>query len=216
MSGSGEPKGQPRRNRWHFLGGAALVLIVGVALIAWLWDWNWFRPLVEARLSAALGRPITIDRLEVHPGRVTQVSIYGLKAANPSGFDAANSATLNRLSMTFEAETWLRSRRIVIPLIELDQPHIDYVQADSGKSNWYIAGSSLSSAPPEIGNIRIDAGVAHIHMEKEQADATMSIASQGDSVVVNGKGTYAGQPIVVQALGGALLTRYVMPLHLSD
>src|ERR1700722_15884778 len=185
MSASGELKGRPRQSKWHWLGGSALVLIVGAALLAWLWDWNWFRPLVEARLSAALGRPVTIDRLEVHPGRITQVSVYGVKAANPPGFDSANSATLNRLSMTFEAETWLRSRRIVIPLIEIDQPEIDYVQNNSGKSNWDITGSSSSSAPPEIGTLQIRAGVAHVHMEKEEADATMNVATQGNSVVVN-------------------------------
>ncbi len=130
-----EAKVPPRRRKLRWLGGSALVLIAAVALLAWLWDWNWFRPLVEARLSAGFGRSVTIDRLEVHPGRITQISVYEVAAANPAEFDGARSATIKRFSMSFEAETWLRSKRIVIPLIELDQPNVNYMQNIYGKSN---------------------------------------------------------------------------------
>jgi hypothetical protein len=162
--------------------------------------------LVETRLSSSLGRSVSIDRLEVHPGRVTQISLYGIKAANPTGFDGPQSAAIERLGVAFELETWLRSRRIVVPLIELDHPDIVYLRNNAGKSNWDLATSSDQSAAPEIGNIQIQEGVAHLHMDNEQADATMNIATRGDRVVIDGQGTYARQPIIVKASGGALLT----------
>jgi AsmA family protein len=209
------------QRRWRWL-GFACVLIAAVVLLVFFWDWDWFRPLVEARLSSAVGRSVTIERLEVHPGRVTRISVYGVKAANPSGFDGPQSAAIERVAVTVEVETWLRSRRIVIPLIELDQPDIFYQQNKAGKSNWDIAGSDSSSPAPEIGNLQVQAGVAHVHMEDEQADATINIATQGDAVVLEGKGTYARQPIVVKASGGALLalrdaaTPYPVDLQLDN
>src|SRR3954453_11970355 len=109
MSAASPPIAAPVRSRkWRWAGGIALFLILASVLLWWFWDWNWFRPLVETRLSAATGRAVTIDRLEVHPGRVKGISVYGVKAANPSGFDAAKSTTINRVSVTFEPETWLR------------------------------------------------------------------------------------------------------------
>ena len=60
-----------RGRRWRSLGGSTLILVAASALLWAVWDWNWFRPLVEAQLSAAMGRAITIDRLEV-PSRARE------------------------------------------------------------------------------------------------------------------------------------------------
>ena len=111
---------------------------------------------------------------------------------------------MNRVSVTVEVETWVRSRRIVVPLIEFDQPLIDYQQNESGKSNWEFPAVSSSTAP-EIGNLQIQQGVAHVRMAKEKADTTLNIATQGETLIIQGKGTYARQAIVLRATGGALL-----------
>jgi uncharacterized protein involved in outer membrane biogenesis len=206
--------------RWRWLGGGVLVSVVAIALLWSLWDWNWFRPLVEARLSAALNRPVTIERLELHPGRLTVLSVYGVKAANPPGFEGANSATLERAEVSFDAATWLRSRRIVLPRIELDRPTIEYAQNEAGNSNWDLSDSS--SSPPEIGKVLIREGTAHVRMAKVEAEALMSISTEGETLVVNGKGIYGRQPISVHATGGALLalrdaaTPYPIDLQLDN
>jgi uncharacterized protein involved in outer membrane biogenesis len=206
MSAANEPVAPPAGSRkWRWVGGIALILIVAAALLGWFWDWNWFRPLVEGRLSAAMGRMVTIERLELQPGRVTILSVHGVKAANPIGFEASTSATVSRVSVTFEAETWLRTRRIVIPLIELDQPRVEYEQSETGKSNWDLPDSSPSTATPEIGNVQIQEGVAHVRMPKEKADTTLNISTRGEALIVTGQGTYARQPIALRATGGALL-----------
>jgi hypothetical protein len=70
MSAAGGSAAAPLRGgKWRWLGGGTCVLIVACALLWAFWDWNWFRPLIETRLSASLGRAVAIDRLEVHPGR---------------------------------------------------------------------------------------------------------------------------------------------------
>jgi uncharacterized protein involved in outer membrane biogenesis len=171
------------------VGGIAVILIVAAALLGWFWDWNWFRALVERRLSAAMGRMVTIERLELQAGRVTILSVHGMKAANPTGFEASTSATVSRVSVTFEAETWLRTIRIVIPLIEVDQPRVEYEQSETGKSNWDLPDSSPSTATPEIRNVQIQEGVAHVRMPREKADTTLNISTRGEVLIVTGQGT---------------------------
>jgi AsmA family protein len=201
-SARGEAPVSKRSRRW--LGITGILVIAGVGVLWWAWDWNWFRPLVEARLSAALGRPVTIARVELHPGRMTVLSAFGVTAGDPPGFHDENSATIERVTVGFDAETWLRSRRVVLPSIELDRPNLDFEQNASGKSNWDLSGSS-TSAPPEIGNLQIHDGTAHVRMEQERANATVNFSTQGDTLVISGNGAYAGQPIAVRATGGAIL-----------
>ena len=76
-----------RRSRWRWIGGSLAGIAVIVAAIWLLWDWNWFRPLVEARLSAELGRPVTLGQLHVHPGREVEITADDVRIANPAGFD---------------------------------------------------------------------------------------------------------------------------------
>jgi AsmA family protein len=128
---------------------AGLIAIAALGSLWWLWDWNWFRALLEARLSAVVGRGVTIDRVELHPGRSTVLSMYGVTAANPAGYRSQNSAIIDRVTIGFDAETWLRSRRVVIPSIELERPEVDFEENGSGKSNWDLAGT-WPSVTPEI------------------------------------------------------------------
>jgi hypothetical protein len=193
-----------RPRKWRWAGYVALFVVAVMVSLWWLWDWNWFRPLVEARLSAALDRQVTIDRLELHPGRITALSIFGVTAGNQPGFDGENSATIGRVTIDFDAETWLRSRRIVLPSVELDRPDVNFEQNGNGKSNWDFTGSA-SSPPAEIGRLEIHDGLAHVRVAKEQADATVNISTQGDTLVVSGKGSYARQPVELRATGGAIL-----------
>src|SRR3954468_15276724 len=96
-------------SRWKWVGGMLLCLAVAIGAVVLVWDWNWFRPLLEARLSAALGRAVAMERLEVHPGRVTNLTAYGVTLANPAGFEGPDLATIPRVNSGFEVDTWWRS-----------------------------------------------------------------------------------------------------------
>jgi hypothetical protein len=80
-------------------GGIAGGGIAALVLLILFWDWNWFPPMVEARMSSALGRSVSIDRLEVHPGRLTHISLFGVKASNSIGFDGTPSAVIQRIGV---------------------------------------------------------------------------------------------------------------------
>jgi uncharacterized protein involved in outer membrane biogenesis len=198
-----------RRSALKYLAVSLALVTAGIAAIVWLWDWNWFRPLVEAKASAALGRAVSIERLSVNPGRVTGVTVLGVKVANPSGFTAGGPdfITIPRLSFSFEPVTWWRTGQLTVDAVDADQPSIDIEQTSDGRGNWIAPGGSSDL---RIGEVAIQGGAAHVHVVREESDVTMSIATShtaaGDTLVIDGKGTHARQPVTFHAVGGALLS----------
>jgi uncharacterized protein involved in outer membrane biogenesis len=193
-----------RLSKWRIFGGVVLVLAVAAAGLELLWDWNWFRPLVEARMSTALGRTVTLDRLEVHPGRVTALTVHGVKIANPPGFDKPDFATVPRLSLHIDVGTWLRTRQLVLAAVEIDQPNLNLLQNDSGEVNWNFPNPVLR--PDRIGAVEIHGGSAHLLVPREQTDVTVTIATtSGGTPKIDGSGTFNRQPVTLHAVGGTLL-----------
>ncbi len=199
--------------RWA--GGVALFLAVVAASAALRWDWNWFRPLAEARASAGIGRTVTLQRLEVQPGLRTRIVLHGVQIAGPDGFEGPAFASFPRLAITFDAAAWVRTGRIVLPLVEADHPAYNFIQTADGRNNWTLPLPSLldtaADAPPpvEVGNVVVDRGTAHFLSARLAADITMDLSTGRDgdrgALVVDARGTYANQPVTARLVGGALL-----------
>ncbi|HEX3500379.1 MAG TPA: hypothetical protein VHT04_13750 [Stellaceae bacterium] len=83
------------------------IALAGVAIVvvaALLFDWNWFRPLVEARLSASLGRKVTIEHLGVELSRAPLVTLDRIIVVNPPTFPPeSHLGEIDRLSLRFHA-----------------------------------------------------------------------------------------------------------------
>jgi uncharacterized protein involved in outer membrane biogenesis len=218
-----EPKLQSaRRFRIRALGGSLALVAIAIAALFWLWDWNWFRPLAEAKASVTLGRAVTLDRFDVAPGWITRVTVYGVKIANPAGFpvqspDQVQNAnqvgafiTIPRLSFDFDPAEWWHSGQLILRRVDADQPTINIEQFGTATGNW-VAPEQPSAAPStlQVGIVGIQGGTAHIHIAREKSDVTASIATShtanGDVVIVDGKGTHAGQPITFHGVGGAFV-----------
>jgi uncharacterized protein involved in outer membrane biogenesis len=207
---------RPHRFRvWWTIGGVFLFALV---LLAVFWDWNWFRPIVEAQASAALGRPVTLQHFDLQPGRQTVAIADGVTVANPAGFPSDKPfATIDRLAVTVDVMAYLRGRQIVIPTIVVDHPEIEAAQPVGHAPNWlFPALAPKPDAPPtpapQIGDLQINDGHAHVVDPALKADFTADIATSQQTVDgerqirIDEKGTYAGQPITGQAVGGALLS----------
>lgn len=220
-----------RSHKWHWVGGVALALAGAVVLLALLWDWNWLRPLAEARASAAIGRKVTMDSLELHPGRTTVIVAHGLRISNPDGVDGPDLATVARLGVTFDVETWLRTSRIVLPLIEADQPVVTLRQTLAGQDNWTITLPTPDpdvpadiTPPVQIGDVVVTGGTADVIAPRANADVTLSISTgdlprggvnagsiaaavsdAGRALIIEAKGSYLNQPITAHLVGGAML-----------
>ena len=209
--------GKPRRfNRWYLAGGVFLLLSVAIGLLLFSSGWNLFSPLLETRASAALGRQVKIDSLEVHPGRTMTIVMYGLRIADPDGVNVPDVATAVRVTVVFEAATWFRTRKIVLPRIEVEQPSLHLIQTGLGHDNWTFPslsadpnGSSPNDTSVEIGDLVIIDGTGHLQVAEPAADVALTFATGGPpgerTLIADAQGMYAGQPIAVKAVGGALL-----------
>ena len=222
------------------LGGLVLAVIVLITV----WDWNWFRPMVEARASAALGRPVHVGRLHVALGRVTQVTVDDVVVDNPKGFDADTKfATVPKLTVRVGLFDYLFHGRLVLPLIDVEHATVDARQLPSGQASWSLqpAKTGGKGPSPQIGDLRIVDGKARVRLAKLRADFNMAVATQppgatpsssggeatqtgnpDNQIIVGANGTYAGQKIIGSFIGGALLSLrdnskpYPVDLHLAN
>lgn len=204
--------GKPRRiNRWYLAGGVFVFLAGAIGLLVFSLGWSLVLPLLETRASAALGRQVKIESLEVHPGRTATIVMHGLRIAGPDGFNGPDVATAVRATVEFEAETWLRTRKIVLPRIEVEQPSLNLIQTSFGHDNWTFPALAADSNGPsmEIGDLVITGGTGHLEVMEPAADVALTFATGGPAgertLMVDAQGMYARQPIAVKAVGGALL-----------
>ncbi|HEY1410624.1 MAG TPA: AsmA family protein, partial [Rhodopila sp.] len=207
-----------RRLAWI---GIPIVLIV---LIVALWNWDWFIPLVQARASAALGRPVTIEHLHVRVGRTVEITADSVAVANPPDWSTDDPPFVAIRTLTVQADAWgyIRGNGLVLPLIGIDGPSVLVAETTEGAANFRLP-SGGSGTSMKIGDIRIADGNAHIVIPKLKANFNTRIETRGDGdtakVLVEAKGTYAAQPITGRLVGGALLslrdTQHPWPVELN-
>ena len=213
----------------------ALGVVVGLVVVAAvLFRWDWLIPVVEARASAALGRPVTLQHLHVQLGRTTRVIADDVAVANPDGFpDGSKFATLDHLTIDADVMAYIHDRTIKLTRIALDHPVVEVATDKAGDPNYKFASSSAPDAKPDaspgpqIGDVVIDDGHAHVDIPKLRADFRMDVATREPAghdaqIVVDAKGTYAGQPVTGKLVGGALLSLrdashpYPIDLHAAN
>ncbi len=201
-----------RRRRWPYVIG---VVAAAIIIFAVLFRWDWLIPFIEPRASTALGRPVTIGHLHVRLGRTVRVVADDVIIGNPSGWSGDGPfATAEHLTADIEAETLIKERKVVLPLIQVDKPVVDAQQLADGKANWTFAsgGPSGGGSGPALGRLVINDGAVHVRSAPLSADFQVSVGTKAgdsankDQIVANAKGTYAKQPITADFVGGALLT----------
>ncbi|MDA8252429.1 MAG: AsmA family protein [Rhodospirillales bacterium] len=204
-----------RLRPWHYVVAALLCALV--VLVA-VWDWDWFIPPVERIASARLGRPAHIQHLHVRIARNPVLEADGVVVDNPPGFAAPGPfARIARLAVTVNGPAYLHGRVLIVPSIEVDTPDVNATALPNGRNNWTFPFSGVpaggkSGSGAKIGYLRIADGHVHAVDPRLQADFHLDIATREPGagppaqVVVQAHGTYAGQPISGQFVGGALLT----------
>ncbi|AXQ28169.1 AsmA family protein [Solimonas sp. K1W22B-7] len=199
------------QSRWIVLS----LLLLTVATLVLIWDWDWFRPLVERQASAALGRPVTLQRFNLDLGRYPLVSADGIVVANPEGFPAdSRMAAVGRLAIRIDPlRLWQRE-------INLQEIRIDGIEADlrpdaAGKPNWQLDRSKDEDSGPsrwtlEIAQLQIGNGRVHVLEPRLKADFDLRIrtepAADGEPRLhLDAEGQYNDAPIVAHFIGGSLL-----------
>lgn len=195
------------------LGVGAFVLLTLILL----WDWNWFRPLVELRASSALGRTVAIGHFDIDLSRTPTAIIENLVIENPEDFGEEEPlGAAERLSVSIRPWAALTGR-IILPEIDVVKPRGNLRSNAEGTRNWELplfegGDEGEPGTEIEIGRLAIADGRVHFSDAALAADAdatieTMERADGGEPyLVVTAKGTYNAQPIDGRFRGGSLLS----------
>src|SRR4051794_37981416 len=189
------------------------ILLLGV--LATVWNWDWFIPVVQSMASKSIGRPVTIGHLHVALGRHITVTVDDVVIANPPGWPEGDPPLARAQHLTIETALlrYLRGDGLVLPLIAVDHPVVYAAEQPDDTANFKISTGS-GGTTPKIGKLEITDGTARVVIPKLKANFTANIATrnpqgasdEGAQIVADAKGTYADQPIDPHMIGGALLS----------
>lgn len=180
--------------------GATVLVVLAILLL--VWDWNWFKRPIERRVTAQTGREFHIDgNLDVDLGRTLTITADGLRFSNTPWAREPDMARAKRLQ--FDLRLWpLLRGKVSIPRITLDQP-IAHLQRDSQQQGNWIFKSSDGELP-EFRNVRIDKGVLTYFEPARKTDITIALDSKsrqvGDAeptILIEGAGRWNGNAFEV-------------------
>jgi AsmA family protein len=105
---------------------------------------------------------------------------------------------------------YLFHHQLIVPLVETDRPQIEAKETADGKANFRLSIPSGSDSKTEIDNLQIVDGHAHVVVPKLRANfavalSTRDLPGRTPQLLAEVHGTYAGQTIIVQLVGGAIL-----------
>ncbi len=188
-----------RKAGW-LAGGIALLLLAAVLVFRW----DWLIPMAEARLGVALGRPVSIGQLTVHPGAAFTVTATDVRLGNPAGFPADPPfALLPRVMLRLDGWALLRGR-MVMQEVALDRPAMTLLESPEGSTNARMPAGD--GAGPTIGLVRVTDGQVRVTLPSLAADLTLRVATtDAGTLAASAAGTYAAQPITGEMTGGAVI-----------
>ena len=204
----------PRRHRFPLI--SALV-VTALVLLWMLWDWNWFRPLVERQAGSALGREVRLEHFDVDFSRRPLLIAEGIEIADPEGFaPGQRTGRIEALRVRIDLPG-LWHRRLLIPEIEIDRADLDLHRGPAGNGNWQLPPSEeprpeeRSAFTPELGALRILDSKLRLIDRSLKSDFRVAVktvpAKDGgeDALLAVIDGRYAGEAVKGRFLGGSLL-----------
>jgi len=132
------------------VGIVVAVLLVIVIAIPFLIDVNSFRPKIEAEVSQALGRKVTLGNLSLSI-LTGNVGVDNISIADDPAFSKSPFVTAKSLKVGVEILPLIFSKEINVTGIALDSPQINLWKAASGTWNFSSIGGAASNKPPDAG-----------------------------------------------------------------
>jgi hypothetical protein len=110
---------------------------------------------IEESGSEAVGVAVRVDRVELDL-QTGRASVFGLRVANPTGFDGATAFTLGRITVEIDLESIRERKPLVLDEVRIESPVVFYVSNSVGKSNLEVLAENASgergAAPAEEGD----------------------------------------------------------------
>jgi uncharacterized protein involved in outer membrane biogenesis len=217
-----EPAGQNRARRTPltaitshpWLTGAALLLLA-IAILVALWDWNWFKGPVERQVQARTGRSFDIGGdLDVDLGRITTIRADALRFGNAPWSKEPTMASVDRLEFGIEVWPLLLHRQVLIPDIHLGKPRLRLEKGPHGVGNWVFGQEG--GTEPQFRRMWVDDGQLRFIDSAVNTDIDVSVdsAAQGKDeaappIDAQGGGRWQGNRFTVRG-------RAESPLDLRD
>ena len=117
----------------------AIVLLV--AITPFLIDVNRFRPFIEGRASAALGRPVALGKLRLSLSSAS-LTTDTLVIADDPAFSNSPFLTAKSVSVGVELMPLILSRSLEVTTITVDSPQVTLISTAAGRWNYSSLGSS--------------------------------------------------------------------------
>lgn len=205
----------PRRHPWWTVLG---LLAAGLALLLLLWDWNWFKRPIEYVVHARTGRVLHLDgNLDVDLGRMTRVTVDGVRFGNAAWAKETEMAKADRLDAAFELFPALFRRDIRVPELRLTRPELLLEVGPDGLGNWVLKDREDSrDLQPQFRRLWVEDGRLRFVDPRSRTDFDVGVQSQtpserdsGPPITVRGKGRWKGSPFTLEGRGES-------PLDLRD
>ena len=155
-----------KRRLWLGLLGVLLALPVIALVVLLNYDWNRARPWLASKASEALERPVALRgpltltwERQTLPGQARSwrdhvpwphLVARDVHVGNPRGLPTGDTASAQVLAFSLNPFALL-ARRIVIPELRFDQPHLGLTRLEDGRNNW-----SLPHKPPSAWRMELD------------------------------------------------------------
>ena len=207
----GSPLAPITRHPW--LTGLA-VLLVALAILLALWDWNWFKGPVERYVHAKTGRQLVIGgNLDVDLGRTSIIRADALSFSNAAWSKVPTMFSADRLE--FGIHTWplLLHRNVEIPDLRLTRPRLLLESGPRNVGNWVLPNAGGNG--PEFNQVFIDQGHLKVVNVATRTGLDVDINSrkasgnQTQTIDVAGKGLWKGSDFSLQGIAES-------PLALRD
>ncbi|MDG6347735.1 AsmA family protein [Luteimonas sp. 8-5] len=208
--------GTVRRHPWLT---ALAVLLLALAVLVALWDWNWLKGPIERQVQARTGRSLDIGgNLDVDLGRVTRISAERVRFGNADWSDEKDMASTDRIE--FGVRVWpLLQRKLIVPDIHLAKPELRLEKTAKQGNNWsFLSGDDEGDSgwKVQFRRLWVDDGRLVFLDPAAKTDIDVAVDSLAQAkdqtappIAVKGDGHWKGNPFTLRGTAES-------PLDLQD
>jgi len=176
------------------VGIMVVVLIIVVIAIPFLIDANTFKPRLEAELTEALGRKVTVGNLSLSI-LSGAVSADNIAIADDPKFSNTPFVQARALKVGVEMIPLIFSRTLNVTNLTLDQPQISLVKSENGERwNFSSLGGNNSSAPARGTATAADKGSTSRSAGTSKPSAEQTAPSTPAEKTSSGSSSSTGNP----------------------
>jgi uncharacterized protein involved in outer membrane biogenesis len=123
-----------------------VILITAALLLAPVVPLGWLKPRVESRLSATLGRQVTIESLHMSFLGGPYLTIHGLTAKEDAAFGGGDFLKADEVRADFSLADYALHRQLIIETMNIRSPEFTFTKNPNGAWSWTTLGNPATVA----------------------------------------------------------------------